>query len=140
MLADVQTAGFPYGFDPSRHILTLRAYKGYIVSNGRFPRLPPIPRCYELSFQAPRGLSGGPLWSSEPVPTLCGVVIGNQSTEMLVFSAREKLSEQTETIVERFEAMQAGIAIQTTALLELRTPLFDGSLREHLTRVGLLKA
>lgn len=138
MLADVQTAGFPYALDTASYVFTLRAFKGYVVSNGKFARLAPQPRCYELSFQAPRGLSGAPVWSPDGTPTVRGVVLGNQSTEMLVFSARERLSEQSEKIVERFEAMQTGLALQSSALLDIRTRFFEGTLADHLSRQGLL--
>jgi hypothetical protein len=36
-------------------------------------------------------------------------------------SARPRVSEQAEKIVERFEAMQTGLAPQTSALLDLRS-------------------
>jgi len=69
-----------------------------------------------------------------------GTVIGNQRTEMLVFSEREIVSESKEVVTERYEALQLGIALQSRALLDLGPfDLLNGrSIREHLNQHDLL--
>jgi hypothetical protein len=57
---------------------------------------------------------------------------------MLVFSNREKISETQETIVERFEALQLGIAIQSTGLLTINSRILNGTLSAHLKKHQLL--
>jgi hypothetical protein len=139
LLHDVETAGFPFALQDGGEVFTVRAMKGHIVARSRFSRLPPLPWYYELSFQAARGLSGAPLWAPLRVPSISGVVIGNQSTEMVVFAARERLVDDRETIVERYEAMQVGVALQTEALLGITSPFFAGTLWDHLERQGLIE-
>jgi hypothetical protein len=55
---------------------------------------------------------------------------------MLVFSDREIISEgEKEAIVERFEALQLGIALRVSSLVDTRGRLFDGgTLRDHLLK------
>jgi hypothetical protein len=69
-----------------------------------------------------------------------GMVIGNQRTEMLVFSEREIVSEAKEVVTERYEALQLGIALQSRALLDLGPfrVLKGRSIREHLAQHALL--
>ena len=67
-----------------------------------------------------------------------GVVIGNQSTEMLVFTSREKVAENKETVVERYEAMQVGIALQSMAMVTRQSSLLGGTLEDYLKEQGLL--
>lgn len=137
MLEDVFASGYPYALDETRSFFSLRAFKGYVVSRINFTRLPGNPRCYELSFQAPRGLSGAPLWTFDPDATVQGVVIGNHSTEMLVFSSRESVAADKETIVERFEAMQAGVALQSMALVSRHSSLLGSTIQDYLKGQGL---
>ncbi len=139
LLEGVQCLGYPYAYEKTEQVLTMRGFKGNIVAQVTFRRLPSRPRAYEVSFQAPRGLSGAPLWTTDGELAVAGVVIGNQSTEMLVFSSREQIAEEKELLVERFEALQMGLALQTQALLALESPLCNGTLASHLQRHRLLR-
>jgi hypothetical protein len=139
LLSDVISVGYPYALDSASYEFSIRAFKGYVVSSGRFSRLPNRPPHYELSFQAPRGLSGAALWSPGDDPAIRGIVIGNQSTELLVFSSRERVVEDRETVVERFEAMQTGIALQAIALRDIKCRLLPESLGAHLASEGLMR-
>ena len=69
-----------------------------------------------------------------------GIVIGNQRTEMLVFSERETVSEVKEIVTERYEALQLGIALQARALLDLGPfKVLNGkTIRQHLAQHALL--
>jgi len=71
---------------------------------------------------------------------IAGIVIGNQRTEMLVFSERESVSDMKEVITERFEALQLGIALQCRAFLDLGPfqVLSGRTIRQHLAQQDLL--
>lgn len=141
MASSVRTAGYPYALDSERERMGIRAFVGHVVSATTFGRLASDPPSYELSFQCPRGLSGAPLLTRHGDSMLTtGMVIGNQRTEMLIFSERESVSEVKEVVTERFEALQLGIALQCRALLDLGPfRILNGrTLRQHLAVGGLL--
>jgi hypothetical protein len=81
--ADVTTFGYPFSglkrVEPGRNIATWepRLFKGYITRTFSFssPQNAPAP-AYELSFPAPKGLSGAPLIELG-TPRVLGVVFGN---------------------------------------------------------------
>jgi hypothetical protein len=137
-LLDVGAMGHPYALDPESHTLGSRSFKGYIVSRRRFHGFPAKPWIYELSFQCPRGLSGAAVITLDGSPKIVGMVVGNHTTKMLVFSDSERISESKETIVERYEALQLGIALQSTGLLTINSRILKGTLSNHLKRYGLL--
>jgi hypothetical protein len=94
---------------------------------------------YELSFQSPRGLSGAPLLSLDPVH-VTGVLIGNSKTSMLVFdSAEVEKSPTSETVVERYESLSLGIAVQARKIFDIKSALLDNTLGEHFRENGMLK-
>jgi len=68
----------------------------------------------------------------------CGMVVGNASTETNVFATKEVLKDGATTIVERYEAMNVGLAIQASALAALKFEVLGCTLREHLSRHGLV--
>ncbi len=67
-----------------------------------------------------------------------GVIVGNATTQMLVLSDKEVLAEGSTTIVERYEMLQLGIAIQAGAILSLHSDLLGRTLAEHLRAHGML--
>jgi hypothetical protein len=137
-LTNVLTLGYPYALDLENRVLNSRAYKGHVVSSTSFRKLKAKPRIYELSFQAPRGLSGAPLLAIDNESKIVGCIIGNESSEMLVFSSREIITEDKESIVERYEALQHGIAFQTESLLKIESRIIGTSLLDHLKKSSLL--
>ena len=139
MLATVQTVGYPYAIDWARFAIDIRAFRGHVVSALSFDLLKANPRVYELSFQSPRGLSGAPLFTTESSPQVVGLIVKNRATQMLVLSSREKVSETAEKITETYESLQLGIAVQSGALADVHSQLLNGTLREHLRKMGLLK-
>ena len=76
---EIRSMGFPYGFDSFRGYTSGRGYSGTLVGEIDFIRGDLKTRCYELSFQAPRGLSGGFLIDSHY--KVHGMIIGNSETE-----------------------------------------------------------
>jgi S1-C subfamily serine protease len=131
MWEPARTIGFPYALDLKYANLNVRGLSGQIVSELSFYGLKAEPRVYELSFQAPRGLSGAPLLVHSG--TVGGMVIGNKSTEMQIFSDREILADgKQEKIVERYEALQLGIALTSAAIIDLDFKIIGGNLRNYL--------
>lgn len=137
-LEDVFAAGYPFAFDNRSMNLTARAFGGHIVATQDCQELPGKPSAIELSFQCPRGLSGAPVVTRGREPCIIGLVVGNQSTQMNVFTDKEVITEGNVTIVERYEAMNIGIAIRSQAILALQSRMI-GSVREYLTNAGLLR-
>ena len=138
MLTDVQVSGFPYALDLSESLLTIRAFRGTLVSTRTWNKLPNKPRVYELSFPCPRGLSGAPLWSVGPSPRFTGVVFGNSITEMVVYREVEKSTEDKEIIHEKVEALHLGLAIQSQSILSLKSMLLDTYVGDYLGKQNLL--
>lgn len=139
MLHQVMSVGYPYALDLEHFIIGIRAFSGHVVSGPTFHRLKATLRVYEPSFQCPRGLSGSPLLSADGRTDVVGIIIGNRSTQMLVFSDKEVLREPTqETIVERYESLQLGIALQSRAVLDTHCRILGRTLREHLREHNLV--
>ena len=139
MSQKVQSAGYPYSYDNVNIVINIRAFSGYIVSTPQFHSLPGKPSVYELQFPCPRGLSGAPLFKPGNSPKIVGMIIGNHSTEMLVYSDKE-IEEDTnnKTIVERYEALQLGIALQANSILDCHFKLLGCSLGSHLKKHQLI--
>lgn len=138
-LATVIACGYPFAIDPEQHAISTRSFKGHIVSRRPFARFSAKPWVYELSFASPTGLSGAPLIAIDNDPRIAGIILGNYETKMLVFSDKEVVSEERETIIERYHSLQLGIAIQSTELLRLKSKILQsGDLSSHLQKNQLL--
>lgn len=112
MLKDVYSFGFPFGLDYANNILNLRCYKGYIVSNAYLIDNATRQVGYELSFMAPRRLSGSPLFMDIIQPLVYGVVIGNHKTSMLINTYTEFESDTNhEKTLESSEAIHYALPI-----------------------------
>lgn len=141
--------GFPYGLLQMRdgHQVQLRCFRGHAVSNPEAFELPtdsgrPTP-VYELSFQAPRGLSGGPLYvvSASKSVLVAGVIVGNSTQSMVVHSATEiDSSGGRTTVFERHESLHLGIAVQSSCVLQLESRILNGTIAGHLARRGAVVA
>lgn len=57
----VSAAGYPYAVDSERLSFVPRGFAGHVVTRRELYHLPAQPPGYEVSFPAPRGLSGAPL-------------------------------------------------------------------------------
>lgn len=141
LLAPVASMGFPYGMqhDAQGSTSLLRAFSGHVVSGRRYlpPGMkPPAFDAYELSFAVPRGLSGAPLLdyrTADGTTAVSGIVIGNGRESMLVHTQTEKDSATKETVVvERWESLQLGIAVQASCVLSTRSTLLGRTIGEHL--------
>lgn len=137
-LSQVFSPGYPFAFDNENLSVNARAFMGYVAGINHFMKLENQPEIYELAFDCPRGLSGAPvvIWGKQP--QICGVVIGNKSTEMNVFTEREEVTEGNTTIVERYEAMHLGVALSAGAVLNASFDILNGTVEEHLSGQGLI--
>jgi len=141
----VRVVGYGYGIHrvDDRQSLVVRGFQGHVVSRlNEFKPVgwtgPAFP-AYELSFSAPRGLSGAPLLNSQGTVFVHGVVIGNSESRMLVFRSEERVHEgTTATTVEQYEALTLGIAVEASTVLAQRSALLGKSIREHLVDHALL--
>jgi len=138
-LDDVQAIGYAYGWDEEASFISPRGFKGHIAALRQSLKWAQRPVCYELSFQAPRGLSGAPVWGGKPGHgVIIGMILGNSSTEMVVFSEREVLSEGKEHTFEKVEALHLGFALSASAAVQLHSAHIGMTLGEHFRRCGLL--
>lgn len=124
IFAAVDSLGYPYAYNPQEQLIRPRGFRGSVVSDSTLDEFPARPSGYEVSFAAPRGLSGAPLLHRHDGDVLvAGVIVGNRSTQMLVFRDSERLVENgSETIVEHYESLQLGIAVRVS---ELQRRIYD---------------
>jgi len=66
------------------------------------------------------------------------MILGNSSTEMVVFSEREVLSEGKEHILEKVEALRLGFALSASAIVQLHSVRIGMTLGEHFRQRGLV--
>lgn len=133
LLANVATLGYPYALDLAAMALTSRGFKGHVVGNGPQVDLGPKFFGYELSFPAPRGLSGAPLYTDEKDIKVAGVIIGNASKEMEVVSEKEILEEGDRVeIYTKVEILHNAIAIQSDDIHNAKFDLIDSSIGNFL--------
>lgn len=147
----IWTLGFAYGshrLGEQTNVIQ-RAFRGHVVSDPpayEIPEVASYPLCiYEISFAAPRGLSGSPLLfgegSSLTEIAVAGVVIGNSTSKMLVFSSREVDSISSEvSIVEQYESLSLGVAIQATSVFGQYSNLAGVTIGARLATLGLIAA
>lgn len=138
LLSAVQTIGYPHVPDLSRSVPNMRAFRGYVVSTFTSTALRAEPRCYELSFACPRGLLGAPLFTVNRNPKLTGLLIGNKAAQLLVYCDREGKADTPEGGELRYDTLPLGVALQTSALKGLVSPLLGGTAWEYLTKNSLV--
>jgi len=141
----VRTVGYAYGMQTigDRKSVVVRGFQGHIVS--RLTEFKPVGwtgssfAVYELSFVAPRGLSGAPLMNSQGTATVHGVVIGNSESKMMVFRSEERVNEPAGvTAVEQYEALTLGVAVVASEVLSQESRVLGSSIKQHLQAHGLL--
>ncbi len=138
LLTNVLAGGYPYALERDRLQVFVRAYRGSIASAHQIYQLPDEPGGYELSFPAPRGLSGAPLLLQQMPPIVVGYIVENGRSGMLVMSHRESIAESSsETVVEQYEYLTYGIAVSSSAVVEVQSELLGGTIKDHLKRHNL---
>ncbi len=132
---DVETYGYAYGLHKgSRTTVLLRAFKGHVVCDPTdFTLAGETFHAYELSFSAPRGLSGAPLFTHRERLLAHGIIIGNSTSSMLVFDSQEVERSSREVVrVERYESLSLGVAVHGREILATKSRLLGGTIRDHL--------
>jgi hypothetical protein len=138
LLDPVRAFGYPFGFDSEAETLTVRAFQGHIVGGGKTRRFSGRPAVSEVSFPCPRGLSGSPLIRHGDPSEIVGMILGNEISEMTVYTETEKLIEsgQEKTLM-KTEALHLGLAIRASELLPLSCSLLGGSIEAWLSSHGI---
>jgi hypothetical protein len=141
-LHDVWTAGYPHALDISdMGYVAQRAFKGHTVSHIPFKRLKEggFVDAYELSFMAPKGISGAPLISSESASIL-GLMIGMKETGMDVCREFEATDDgKTAEYVWYRQMMQYGVAITSRAIAKIHSEKLGMTIGTYLRQEGLVQ-
>lgn len=141
MLNNIASAGYPYGFNNGTSEVYVRSFKGYVVLVGFYNRFANKPPFYELSYHCPRGLSGAPLiYLHHNTMYVCGTVIGNEITDMVVSSFKEQSTEgNTTSVYEKTESLHRGIAMQSKSFFNLTSRILGGTFLDYLKRNNLIE-
>jgi hypothetical protein len=141
LLNDVVTFGYPHALDVTNKVINVRGIKGHIIGTGKRLYLDdPVFQAYELSFRAPRGLSGAPLLTDAPHIKVCGMIVCNGEYEMEVASHEVISEDGNKTIYTKVEVMHIGTAIQRSELIRASFDMVGGSIEEYLVQHQLLNA
>lgn len=138
ILEDVYTYGYPFGLNALEKELIARGLKGHVVTSRRFHEFQKKPRIHELSFHCPKGISGASLHNSR-THHIQGFIIGNASTEIMVFEEKEVDKTENKMIIfQKYETTKYGIAILVDNLLDIHSKLLGTTFREYLKIEKLL--
>jgi hypothetical protein len=139
----IRAVGYPYGLHVvgSHTHIVQRGFEGHVVAHLReylpLGMTPPSFSAYELSFAAPRGLSGAPVWT--PVANnlrVHGIVIGNNKSRTSVLSGSEQWTDkdgqgnEKVTIIETYEWLTLGIAVDGPTIKQLKSELLGTTIGE----------
>lgn len=145
-LDSVQSLGYAYGIHQieGRTSIIQRAFRGYVVSD-------PVDfkpmgysgdpfHVYEVSFSAPRGLSGSPLMTTSAHLKATGVVIGNSQSRMLILESEEvERGGGGRTLIQQYESLSLGIVVHAGEVFKSESQLLNKTLGEHLEGMKLLR-
>jgi hypothetical protein len=103
---EVSAVGYPFSMDAERLVVVHRGFAGHVVTRREMFHIPGQPPGYELSFRAPRGLSGAPLVARHADGgTYChGVVVQDMGID-----------------IDQVGGLHVGIAVAADALLSVTT-------------------
>ena len=145
LLTTVRSVGYAYGVQlaQGRHTIVHRAFQGTVVSSLSAYERPsggdPI-TAYELSFAAPRGQSGAPLFVGDSPSLVAGMILGNSESKMLVFESEERQEDGSVSRIEKYESLTLGLAAQSSHILAQRSEMLGTTIKEYLGAHGLLEA
>lgn len=130
---EVRAMGYPHGYDAFKGFTNSRGFLGTLVGELDFERSELDARCYELSFQAPKGLSGSALLDKNY--KIHGVVIGNNEKEMFVFQDKfiiHEAGKQIERHEIKNEVTFIGLAVSERHIFRLHSKYLGMSFHEYL--------
>lgn len=140
-LHDVWTAGYPHAMDISElGYIAQRAFKGYTVSHIPFQRIGQtgFHEAYELSFKAPMGLSGSPLFSKEANEPVIGIIIANKETGLEVIEEEEASDDgKTVEFVYYKQKAQYGVAVSSSEIGKWKPERLGMTIEEFVRDRGL---
>ena len=68
-----------------------------------------------------------------------GLIIGNKSTEILIFKEKEVLDEgKKESTIERYDSLQLGVALDSVSILDVEVGILGCTIGDHLIKNELL--
>ncbi len=135
---DVRAMGFPLGYDAFKGISIGRGYSGTILCSTPYERGELKTNCYELSFQAPKGLSGGVLidkWYN-----IHGMIIGNSEKSMNVFYEKREYEDEGKKVKQVEEVNQTtfiGLAVKETQIFKIDSEVLCMTIHDYLKKVSL---
>ncbi len=134
----IRAMGYPHAFDPGLGFTTSRALQGTKVGSIHYNDYGINAKCYELSFQCPRGLSGTCLL--DEFYRIHGVVFRNSIIKYEVFRSTEHIRDETTqtqetTIVE--ETSFIGLAIQAFHIFDLHSEVLGMNFHQYLINQNL---
>lgn len=135
---EVRSMGYPHGFDSTRGMSIGRGFSGTILSEIPFERDNKKATCYELSFQAPRGLSGGLLLDKSY--NVHGIVIGNSEKEINVFFDETTIFSGDQKTIKTEIANQKtfiGIAITERHIFKIFSSYLNKTFHDYLIESSL---
>jgi len=142
-LTPVHTFGYAHGahYVRGEPKVIQRAFAGHIVSAPDELEIPARPgspfAAFELSFVPPPGLSGAPLLSGDyrslRGQRVAGMIVGNNTTAIQTYQSKERIEETRETtIVERYDTLYLGVAVQAASNLQMSSAMLGGTVAEFL--------
>jgi len=146
-LEPVVTIGYPYGIcrDTENPLIVARTFSGYVVAalpsfKPLGSKLSPFP-IYELSFGAPRGLSGAPVLSLAH-GQLCvdAIIIGNSRSKMLILTEEVEETAARTLRTEQYEVLSLGVASRVSGIFNERSQILGDTLGNWLVTHGLMTA
>jgi len=135
---NVRAMGYPHGYDSFEGFSIGRGFTGTVLCRTPFKRNEFDTNCYELSFQATRGLSGGVLLDQNY--RIHGLIIGNNQKSLNVFHDEVTLKDETgkyKMIEERNETTFIGLAVSKEFIFELYSTSLGKTFHQYLTESQL---
>jgi len=115
-MSEIAAIGFAHAVDAENRSAEVRAFRSSIVGMRPFRAGRAELLCYELQVQAPRGLSGAPVFRFGDYTSVEGMVIGNQTIEMITGETEETVDDRKHEIHTVTDRLNLGIAITSPQL------------------------
>lgn len=134
----IRAMGFPLGYDAFKGVSIGRGYAGTILCTTPYERGELRTNCYELSFQAPTGLSGGVLldkWYN-----VHGMIIGNSEKSINVFYEERTIEDEGKKVKRVEEVNQTtfiGLAVKETQIFRLQSKELGMTIHDYLRTKNL---
>lgn len=135
---DVRAMGFPLGYDAFKGVSIGRGYSGTILCSTPYERGELKTNCYELSFQAPKGLSGGVL--IDKWYYIHGMVIGNSEKSINVFYEKREYEDNGKKVKQVEEVNQTtfiGMAVKGSQIFKIQSKELGMTIHAYLKKVNL---